>query len=62
MSQYNELVQSAVSSIASTFKRRSLFQLQSSRSAILVDQQQQVTDTTDFDLMTWLVIKNREER
>ncbi len=60
MSQYNQLLQSAVSSIARTFKQRSLAQLQTSRSATLPDPQQQVTATTDFDLVTWLIIKNPE--
>jgi hypothetical protein len=60
MSRYNQLLQSAVSSIARTFKQRSLAQLQTSRSATLPDQQQQVTATTDFDLVTWLIIKNPE--
>jgi hypothetical protein len=60
MSLYNGLLESAVSSMAHTFKRRSLSQLQTSRSAILLDQQQQVTDTTEFELITWLVIKDRE--
>ncbi len=61
MSQYNGLLQAAVSSIASTFKRRSLSQLQTSRSAVLMDQHQQVTDTTDFELITWLVIQHQED-
>jgi SNF2 family DNA or RNA helicase len=57
MTRYNDLLQAAVTSISSTFKRRSLAQLQSSRSAVLPDQRQQVTETTDFELITWLVIK-----
>lgn len=57
MTQYNDLLQAAITSIAHTFKRRSLSQLQSSRSAVLLDQRQQVTDTTAFELITWLVVK-----
>lgn len=57
MTQYNTLLQAAIASISNTFKRRSLSQLQSSRSAVLLDQRQQVTDTTEFELITWLVIQ-----
>lgn len=57
MGRYSELLQAAIASISSTLKRRSLAQLQSSRSAVLPDQRQQVTDTTDFELITWLVVK-----
>jgi len=59
MMRYNELLQAAINSIATTFRRRSLSQLQTSRSAVLVDQPQQVTNTTEFDLITWLVIKEQ---
>ncbi|WP_460195207.1 helicase-related protein [Thermosynechococcus sp. FA-CM-4201] len=62
MTKYNELLQSAIKSIANTFKRRSLSQLTTSRSAILPDHEHQVTDSTQFDLITWLVIKSNEEQ
>ena len=57
MTQYNDLLQATINSISNTFNRRSLSQLQSSRGAVLLDQRQQVTDKTEFDLITWLVIK-----
>lgn len=60
MTQYNELLQAAITSISNTFRRRTLTQLQSSRSAVLLEQRQQVTDTTEFELITWLVIKTKE--
>jgi hypothetical protein len=58
---YNERLETAISSIAHTFKRRSLSQLQTSRGAVLVNQQQQATETSEFDLITWLVIKSQGE-
>jgi hypothetical protein len=58
MSFYNELLQRAIQSIASTFQRRALSHLQSGRGAVLVEQSKQVRQTTDFALITWLVIKS----
>ncbi len=60
MSQYDALLKVAVSAIVGTFKTRSLSQLQSSRSAVLIDAKQQVQETTDFELITWLVIKDEQ--
>jgi SNF2 family DNA or RNA helicase len=58
MGFYNELLQAAIASIVSTFRKRSLSNLQSSRSAVLMDTRSQVEKTTDFELITWLVIQN----
>ncbi|MBW4523521.1 MAG: DEAD/DEAH box helicase family protein [Scytolyngbya sp. HA4215-MV1] len=58
MSVYNELLQAAIASIVSTFRKRTLSNLQSSRSAVLMDARSQIEKTTDFELITWLVIKN----
>lgn len=57
MSLYNDLLQGAVDSIAGIYKKRLIGHLQSSRSAVLVEQPHQVKATTDFELITWLVIK-----
>jgi SNF2 family DNA or RNA helicase len=57
MSFYTKLLDKAVQSIESTFKKRALGSLQSSRSAVLMDHQKQVNNTTDFELITWLIIK-----
>jgi len=57
MKKYSTLLISAVESIVSTFQKRAISHLQSSRSAILVDQSQQVKTVNDFELVTWLVIK-----
>lgn len=57
MTLYNNLLQQTVDSIIGTYNKRMLGNLQSSRSAVLVDQCQQIKATTDFELITWLVIK-----
>ncbi len=57
MTFYNNLLQRTVDSIIGIYNRRLISHLQSSRSAVLVDQDQQVNATTDFKLITWLVIK-----
>jgi hypothetical protein len=57
MTLYNNLLQRTVDSIIGTYNKRMIGHLQSSRSAMLVDQRQQAKETTDFELITWLVIK-----
>jgi hypothetical protein len=57
MNKYSTLLNSAVDSIVNTFQKRAITHLQSGRSAILVDQSQQVKAMNDFELVTWLVIK-----
>lgn len=59
MSAYNELLQAAIASIVSTFRRRSLSNLQSGRGAVLANSQNQIEKTTDFELITWLVIQDQ---
>lgn len=57
MTHYNTLLTSAVRSIERTFKKRAVAQLQSGRGATLPTRQQQVHEQTDFELISWLVIK-----
>jgi SNF2 family DNA or RNA helicase len=57
MECYNDLLQKAVRSIIGTFSKRSASHLLSGRGAVLVEQKAQAQETTDFDLITWLVIK-----
>ncbi|HEY9711296.1 MAG TPA: helicase-related protein, partial [Oculatellaceae cyanobacterium] len=57
MTLYNNLLQRTIDSIIGTYNKRMIGHLQSSRSAVLVDQRQQAKETTDFELITWLVIK-----
>jgi hypothetical protein len=56
MSRYNGLLEEAVRSIENTFQRRNIRNLLSGRGGVLVDETQQARATTDFDLITWLVI------
>jgi SNF2 family DNA or RNA helicase len=60
MDKYSNLLKLAVSSIASTFQKRAVSHLQSGRGAMLVDQDKQVKEADDFELITWLVIKNEQ--
>lgn len=57
MAKYNDLLAAAVKSIERTFTKRAVSQLQMGRSALLPTRQQQVHEQTDFELITWLVIK-----
>ncbi len=60
MKKYSSLLSSAVDSIIHTFQKRAIGHLQSGRGAVLVDQRQQAKQVDDFELVTWLVIKNEQ--
>ena len=62
MTQYNDLLQKTVDSLSRTYKRRAIGNLLSSRSGVLPQKQQQVSQTTDFELITWLVIKSENQQ
>ena len=49
----------AVTSVAATFRKRVFSGLQSARDFILPNEQEQVHEKTDIELVTWLVIKER---
>ncbi len=57
MKQYSDLLKMAVKSIAQTFSRRATDQLFNSRSAILPPKDAFIDEETEFELITWLVIK-----
>jgi hypothetical protein len=57
MSLYNRLLTSAVDSIAKTFQKRVAAGLQTGRDFIIPDHQPRENETTDFELVTWLVIQ-----
>jgi len=57
MDFYDDLLNKAVKSIEERFRRRLAGGLLTSRAAVLPAQSQQVTDKTDFELITWLVIR-----
>ena len=54
---YNGLLRAAVTAIKRTFTKRAAAQLQAGRGGLLPTRQEQVTETTDFELITWLIIK-----
>lgn len=58
MRHHSELLKEAVDSIAHTFRKRTVTGLLSGRSAVLPDASQQVSTTTEFELITWLIIKD----
>jgi superfamily II DNA or RNA helicase len=57
MTRYSALLEKAIASIVSTFKKRNAGNLLTGRGGTLVSREKQVNDTTDFDLITWLVIR-----
>lgn len=58
MTQYDELLEKAVQSLSSTYQKRAIDTLLSSRRGVLPERDEQIGKTTDFDLVTWLVIKD----
>lgn len=57
MDDYGVLLRKALDAIAMTFRRRVSFGLQSSRAFVLPVAQDQVNNHTDFELITWLVVR-----
>ncbi len=57
MSRYSALLEKAVAAIAAQFGRKNTGNLFAGRGGKLVDAGNQVKSSTDFDLITWLVIK-----
>jgi hypothetical protein len=56
MDKYGVLLGKAVNSIAVTFRKRAATGLQSSRSFVLPDEEDQVNEKSDLELITWLVV------
>jgi SNF2 family DNA or RNA helicase len=56
MSFYDGLLEKAVRSIVATFRKRVATGLQTGRSFVVPTQEEQADETTDFELVTWLVI------
>jgi hypothetical protein len=56
--KYSELLTRALDAIVHTFKRRTAATLQSGRGGVLVPQSQQASEDSEFELITWLVIKS----
>ncbi|HQY91065.1 MAG: helicase-related protein [Caldilinea sp.] len=62
MSHYTHLLERAVASIVATFRKRMAATLQSGRNAQLPDVGQQVSENSDFELATWVVIGENRGR
>lgn len=60
MDNYSELLAKAIKAIVHTFKKRTAAGLQSGRDFVIPDKQQQATNSADFELITWLVIKSNK--
>jgi hypothetical protein len=58
MAVYDRLLQRTVGSIVATFRKRVAAGLQGGRSFVIPNQHEQANETTDFELVTWLVIKS----
>lgn len=56
VSHFSELLEKAVASIERTYKKRVISSLLSNRGATLPEKSQQVSQSTDFELITWLII------
>ena len=60
MTQHSDLLQKAVASISRTYDKRVIGNLLSGRSGVLPAQTEHIRQTTDFELITWLVIMKPE--
>jgi len=60
MRAYSALLQKAVDSIVATFRRRVAAGLQSGRDFVIPERTAQANDSADFELVTWLVIKEQK--
>jgi len=58
--KYSDLLVKAINAIVRTFQKRTAAGLQSSRDFVIPDKQEQATESSDFELITWLVIKSGE--
>jgi SNF2 family DNA or RNA helicase len=58
MGQYSDLLEKAVTAIASQFARKSTSNLFAGRGGKLTDSTKQIKHTADFELITWLIIKD----
>ena len=57
MSKYTDLIQKAVSEITQAYKKRSSQKLIFDRNAVIAPKEKQISKLSDFELITWLVIK-----
>jgi hypothetical protein len=60
MGHYSDLLNKAVAAIAAQFGRKNAGNLFTGRGGKLLNSQSAIKNTTDFDLITWLVIKDTQ--
>ena len=58
MTPYSDLLQKAVNSLSHTYDKRAISNLLSGRGGVLPPKAEHIRQTTDFELITWLVIKD----
>jgi len=56
VSHYSDLLEKSVTWIDKSFKKRAVSNLFADRGALLIEKAKQISQTTDFDLITWLII------
>jgi hypothetical protein len=56
MTKYSALLEKVTQHIASSYRKRAAQTLLSSRNAVLAPASEQATETTEYELITWLVI------
>ena len=61
MDKYSELLGKGINAIVRTFQKRTAAGLQSGRDFIIPDKQDQASNASDFDLVTWLIIKGESK-
>ena len=57
MQKYTELLEKATAELSTSFKKRTAAKLGMSRSAVLISTDKQASKLSDFELVTWLIIK-----
>ena len=58
MDKYSDLLVKAINAIVRTCQKRTAAGLQYGRDFVIPDKQEQATESSDFELITWLVIKS----
>ena len=57
MHKFSDLMGKAINAIVRTFQKRTAAGLQSGRDFVIPDKREQATESSDFELVTWLVIR-----
>lgn len=60
MTEYSDLLEKAVAAIAAQFRRKATSNLFSGRGGKLTDTSKQVKQSNDFELITWLIIMDKD--